>query len=98
MKLDPKLIEDIAVGNVLPPGGGASAARMAALYAGIPNTAAVVTMNRQCSSGLAAVSQIANQIRAGEIDIGIGELAFTLLPYSIMRTRTLNALFGSFLV
>lgn len=29
---------DIAVGNVLPAGGGASAARMAALYAGIPNT------------------------------------------------------------
>jgi len=72
VKLDPKLIEDIAVGNVLPPGGGASAARMAALYAGIPNTTSINTVNRQCSSGLAAVNQIANQIRAGEIDIGIG--------------------------
>ncbi|KAG8920359.1 3-ketoacyl-CoA thiolase with broad chain length specificity [Tulasnella sp. 417] len=72
VKLDPKLIEDIAVGNVLPPGGGASAARMAALYAGIPNSTAINTLNRQCSSGLAACNQIANQIRAGEIDIGIG--------------------------
>lgn len=72
-KLDPKLIEDIAVGNVLPAGGGASAARMAALYAGIPNTTAINTLNRQCSSGLAACNQIANQIRAGEIDIGIGQ-------------------------
>jgi acetyl-CoA acyltransferase 1 len=66
------LIEDIAVGNVLPPGGGASAARMAALHAGIPNTTPINTVNRQCSSGLTAVAQIANEILSGEIDIGIG--------------------------
>ena len=30
--VDPALVEDVAVGNVLPPGGGASVARMAALY------------------------------------------------------------------
>ncbi|EPQ28562.1 uncharacterized protein PFL1_03866 [Pseudozyma flocculosa PF-1] len=71
-KIDPKLIEDVAVGNVLPPGGGATAARMGALWAGIPNTAAVNTVNRQCSSGLATVNQIANQIALGQIEIGIG--------------------------
>ncbi|KAJ7197291.1 acetyl-CoA acetyl transferase [Mycena pura] len=71
-KLDPKLIEDVSVGNVLPSGGGASAARMAALHAGIPNTASVNTVNRQCSSGLAAINQIANEIKTGQIDIGIG--------------------------
>ncbi|CAE6467011.1 hypothetical protein ACGC1H_003456 [Rhizoctonia solani] len=71
-KLDPKLIEDVAVGNVLPPGGGATAARMAALHAGIPNSSSVFTVNRQCSSGLTAVSQIANAISTGQIDIGIG--------------------------
>lgn len=73
VKLDPKLIEDIAVGNVLPPGGGASAARMAALAAGIPNTSSVNTVNRQCSSGLTAVNQIATEIMTGQIDIGIGK-------------------------
>ncbi|KAI0069762.1 acetyl-CoA acetyl transferase [Panus rudis PR-1116 ss-1] len=72
VNLDPSLIQDVAVGNVLPPGGGATAARMAALAAGIPNTAAVNTVNRQCSSGLTAVTQIANEIRAGQIEIGIG--------------------------
>lgn len=71
-KIDPKLIEDVAVGNVLPPGGGATVARMAALYSGIPNTAAVNTLNRQCSSGLASVNQIAMEISSGQIDIGIG--------------------------
>ncbi len=33
-KIDPKLVEDVVVGNVLPPGGGATVARMACLYAG----------------------------------------------------------------
>ena len=56
-----------------PPGGGASAARMAALHAGIPFETSINTINRQCSFGLTAVNQIANQIRAGQIDIGIGE-------------------------
>ena len=84
--LDPKLIEDVAVGNVLPPGGGASAARMSALYAGIPNTTAVNTVNRQCSSGLTAVNQIAMEILTGEIDIGIGE--YTSLFFSFTRQRT----------
>ncbi|RDB16444.1 3-ketoacyl-CoA thiolase, peroxisomal [Hypsizygus marmoreus] len=70
--LDPALIEDISVGNVLPAGGGASAARMASLHAGIPVPTSIHTVNRQCSSGLTAVNDIANQILAGQIDIGIG--------------------------
>jgi len=70
--VDPALVEDVAVGNVLPPGGGATVARMAALYAGLPVTTAVNTLNRQCSSGLATVAQIANAISAGQMDIGIG--------------------------
>ncbi|KAI9450948.1 acetyl-CoA acetyl transferase [Russula earlei] len=70
--LDPALIEDISVGNVLPPGGGASGARMAALHAGIPISTSIATVNRQCSSGLTAVNQIAAQIMTGQIEIGIG--------------------------
>ncbi|RHZ74116.1 hypothetical protein Glove_227g164 [Diversispora epigaea] len=71
-KIDPKSIQDIAVGNVLPPGGGATVARAAALYAGIPNTSALNTVNRQCSSGLQAVVQIAHEIALDQIEIGIG--------------------------
>ncbi|KAL7748868.1 3-ketoacyl-CoA thiolase with broad chain length specificity [Sorochytrium milnesiophthora] len=71
-RLDPKLVQDIQVGNVLPSGGGATVARMAALYAGLPDTTAVATVNRQCSSGLQAVATIAHEIQAGQIDIGIG--------------------------
>ncbi|KAL1942991.1 hypothetical protein VTO73DRAFT_4662 [Trametes versicolor] len=70
--INPALIGDISVGNVLPAGGGASAARMAALASGIPNTVPISTVNRQCASGLQAVNNIANQIASGQIDIGIG--------------------------
>ncbi|RPD58815.1 thiolase [Lentinus tigrinus ALCF2SS1-7] len=70
--VEPAAIGDITVGNVLPAGGGASAARMAALHAGIPNTVPISTTNRQCASGLQAVNIIAGEIINGQIDIGIG--------------------------
>ena len=44
----------------------------AALVAGFPETTAVRTLNRQCSSGLQACVDIANQIRTGMIEVGIG--------------------------
>ncbi|KAH6900729.1 Thiolase, N-terminal domain-containing protein [Thelonectria olida] len=71
-KINPDLVEDICVGTVLAAGGGATEMRAASLVAGFPETAAVRTLNRQCSSGLQACVDVANQIKAGMIDIGIG--------------------------
>lgn len=70
--VDVNLIEDVAIGNVLNKGAGSTEHRGAALAAGIPNKAAFVGINRQCSSGLMAISEIANKIKCGEIDCGIG--------------------------
>lgn len=71
-KIDPKLVEDIAVGSVLPRGGGATEFRAAALAAGFPTETSVHSLNRQCSSGLQACVEIANAIKTGMIEIGIG--------------------------
>ncbi|EGD97916.1 3-ketoacyl-CoA thiolase peroxisomal A [Trichophyton tonsurans CBS 112818] len=71
-KIDPSLVEDIAVGSVLPPGGGATEFRAAALAAGFPETSAVKALNRQCSSGLQAIVDVANAIKAGVIEVGVG--------------------------
>ncbi len=71
-KIDPAIVNDIAVGNVLAAGGGATGARMAALYAGFPESTSVNTVNRQCSSGLQAVVQIATAIQSCLIEVGIG--------------------------
>ena len=70
--LDPKLINDVFIGTVLSELGGSKAGRMAALHAGLPETASFQTINRACSSGLAAVTGIAHAIAVGQIDIGIG--------------------------
>jgi acetyl-CoA acyltransferase 1 len=67
------LIEDIAVGNVLPFGGDALTAWMAALAADMPESVPNISLNRQCSSGLQATSTIAAEIASGQINIGIGE-------------------------
>ncbi|KAI1315957.1 3-ketoacyl-CoA thiolase with broad chain length specificity [Mortierella claussenii] len=71
-KIDPALVDDICVGTVLQAAGGATVSRMAALYAGYPEKTSLYTTNRQCSSGLQAIVNIATHIQAGLIDIGIG--------------------------
>ncbi|CAJ0548969.1 hypothetical protein HG530_015311 [Fusarium avenaceum] len=71
-KINPALVEDLCVGTVLAPGGGATEMRAASLAAGFPESIAVRTLNRQCSSGLQATVDVANQIKTGMIDIGIG--------------------------
>ena len=68
--LAPELIEDICLGNVSN-GRAAYIARAASLAAGVPTTSAASSVNRFCSSGLKAVQDIANQIAAGSIDIGL---------------------------
>ncbi|XP_010556945.1 PREDICTED: LOW QUALITY PROTEIN: 3-ketoacyl-CoA thiolase 2, peroxisomal-like [Tarenaya hassleriana] len=71
--VNPAEVGDIVVGTVLAAGSQrASECRMAAFYAGFPETVPVRTVNRQCSSGLQAVADVAAAIKAGFYDIGIG--------------------------
>jgi acetyl-CoA acyltransferase 1 len=46
VRMDPALIEDIAIGNVLQPGAGAATSRMGQLVAGIPVTSTLQVINR----------------------------------------------------
>ncbi|KIL71775.1 hypothetical protein M378DRAFT_64647 [Amanita muscaria Koide BX008] len=68
--IEPGLVEGICVGTVLTP-DAMYHARAAALAAGFPETTPVQTINRFCSSGLMAVTAIANEIRSGQIEIGL---------------------------
>jgi len=70
-KVDPSLIQDVAIGNVLHMRGGDFEHRAALMAAGIPHTTPFIAINRFCSSGLIAVSQVANKIRLGEIECGL---------------------------
>jgi acetyl-CoA acyltransferase 1 len=68
----PEAVQDICVGNVLQPGGGAIMARMAQFQAGFPAATPLSAVNRQCSSGLQALANVFGAIKAGVIDVGIG--------------------------
>jgi acetyl-CoA acyltransferase 1 len=69
----PDEVGDIVVGTVLAPGSRrAMECRMAAFYAGFPESVPIRTVNRQCSSGLQAVADVASAIKCGYYDIGIG--------------------------
>lgn len=68
--IDPSIIGDITVGTVLT-AGAPYQARNAALAAGIPDTVPLQTVNRWCSSGLMAVTDISNKIKAGQIEVGL---------------------------
>ncbi|XP_071754775.2 3-ketoacyl-CoA thiolase, peroxisomal [Centroberyx gerrardi] len=69
--LSPSKLGDVCVGNVLQPGAGALMARIAHFLSGFPDSVPVYTVNRQCSSGLQALFNIAGAIRSGSIDMGL---------------------------
>jgi len=68
--IDPALVEDIVIGNVLSK-NAAYQARAAAIAAGFSEKTPTELVNRFCSSGLMAITAISNKIRAGQIDIGL---------------------------
>lgn len=67
----PKDIGDIQIGNASQSGAGAVSSRMAQFLGGLPYDIPLSVVNRQCSSGLQAVANIASNIKAGIIDVGI---------------------------
>lgn len=69
--IEPAIIGDVAVGNVLNPGAGVNEHRAAAIASGIPASVPFIALNRQCSSGLMAVNDIANKILTGQIECGL---------------------------
>ncbi len=81
--LDPALIDDVILGCAMPEAEqGLNVARIASLRAGIPVTAAAMTVNRFCASGLEAIAQAAGRIATGSTDIVIagGTESMSMIP------------------
>lgn len=83
LKLDPKKINDIVLGNVLWPGAGAYNFRFAQLLAGIPHETTVMAVNRICSSGLEAIAIMGSKIKSGLVDIGFAGGAENMSIYDM---------------
>ncbi len=69
INLDPSLVNEVLMGNVVQAGEGQAPARQAAIYAGIPDTVPATTINKVCASGMKAVMQGVQSIALGDADI-----------------------------
>jgi acetyl-CoA C-acetyltransferase len=69
INLNPELVNEVLMGNVVQAGVGQAPARQAALGAGIPDTVPCTTVNKVCASGMKAVMQGAQSIMLGDADI-----------------------------
>ncbi|MFV0305469.1 MAG: thiolase family protein [Moheibacter sp.] len=92
INLDPTLVQEVFMGNVLQAGEGQAPARQAALGAGIPNSVPCTTVNKVCASGMKAVMFAAQAIKCGDADIIIagGMENMSQAPFYSMNTRSGN--------
>lgn len=69
INLDPSEVQEVLMGNVLQANVGQAPARQAAMGAGIPNNVPATTVNKVCSSGMKAIMQAAQAIKAGDAEV-----------------------------
>jgi len=87
--IDPDLVDECIMGNVLSAGLGQAPARQAALRGGLPDRVAALTVNKVCGSGLKAVMLAAQGIATGDIDVAVagGMESMSRAPYLLDRAR-----------
>jgi len=87
--VDPKLVDECIMGNVLSAGLGQAPARQAALQGGLSDEVAALTINMVCGSGLRAVSLAAQGIQTGDAEIVVagGMESMTNSPYLLPQAR-----------
>ena len=89
INLDPNIIDEVYMGNVISSGLGQAPAKQAAIFAGINNNTPCTTVNKVCSSGMKSVMIAAQSIQAGENDIVIagGMENMSSVPFYSKDTR-----------
>lgn len=82
-------IQEVIMGCVLPAGLKQGPARQAMRKAGLPDTTGAVTINKLCGSGMKAVMQAADMLKAESADIVVagGMESMTNAPYLLPKAR-----------
>lgn len=85
INLNPSLVNEVYMGNVVQAGVGQAPARQAAIFAGLPNEVACTTVNKVCASGMKAVSMAAQAIMCGDAEIVVagGMENMSLIPHYV---------------
>lgn len=87
--LNPEQIDEVIMGCILTAGVGQGPARQAMRNAGLPDSTGAVTINKLCGSGLKAVMQAHDGIKAGSFNIAVagGMESMTNAPYILPGSR-----------
>ncbi|EHU2541658.1 thiolase family protein [Acinetobacter baumannii] len=87
--LQPTDVEEVIMGCVLPAGLKQGPARQAMRKAGLPDSTGAVTINKLCGSGMKAVMQASDMIKAGSAEIVVagGMESMTNAPYVLPKAR-----------
>lgn len=87
--IDPTIVDECIMGNVIQAGNGQNPARQAALNGGLEDRVAALTINKVCGSGLKAVMLAAQGIATGDIDVAVagGMESMSNAPYLLPRVR-----------
>jgi len=87
--LQPTDVEEVIMGCVLPAGLKQGPARQAMRQAGLPDSTGAVTINKLCGSGMKAVMQAADMIKAASAEIVVagGMESMSNAPYVLTKAR-----------
>jgi acetyl-CoA C-acetyltransferase len=87
--IDPAIVEECIMGNVVSAGLGQAPARQAALHGGLADEVSALTINKVCGSGLKAVMLAAQGIATGDTSVAVagGMESMSNAPYLLARAR-----------
>ncbi|MGL5347279.1 MAG: acetyl-CoA C-acetyltransferase [Peptostreptococcaceae bacterium] len=87
--IDPKIIDEVIIGNVLSAGLGQNVARQVAIKSEIPVETPAMTINKVCGSGLRTVSMAAQFIALGDCEVVLagGCESMSNAPYILNKAR-----------
>lgn len=89
ISLDPSLVDEVFMGNVVQAGVGQAPAKQAALFAGIPDSVPCTTVNKVCASGMKSIAFAAQAIKCGDADIVVagGMENMSMIPHYMQARK-----------
>ena len=87
--LDPSLVEEVIMGQVVQGGSGQAPARQALIHSGLPASIPALTINKVCGSGLKAVMLASQAIKAGDAEciVAGGQESMSSAPHYVYGMR-----------
>ncbi len=92
INLDPAVVNEVYMGNVLQANLGQAPARQAAIFAGITQEVPCTTVNKVCASGMKALSLAAQAIKCGDADVVVagGMENMSMVPHYMVARNAVK--------